>query len=93
MGQTEVNYSCFSHLDFNQDDQEGHECYPNVFIEETGVLMDGGSAYIVACSSMKRSIKGAILRSPEAKIKPKMQKKNSQNMAIKWPWTPQWVMA
>jgi len=41
---------------------------------------------------MKRSLKGAIFRSPEAKIKPIIQK-NSQNMAIKWPWTPQWVMA
>lgn len=40
---------------------------------------------------MKRSLKGAIFRSPEAKIKPNMQK-NSQNMAIIWPRTPQWVM-
>ena len=40
LGQEDVNYSCFSLLDSNQDDQEGQECHPSVFIKETCVLMD-----------------------------------------------------
>ena len=40
LGQSEVNCSCLSHIDFNQYDQKGQECHLNIFTKDTGVLMD-----------------------------------------------------